>query len=161
MPTEKQGFKAAIGMILIVFGVSTVVPGIILNLESPQTSTFAQEENERTVITGDVSSQVTEITNQQEVNVSLCDRQTGEFTSTGEMNVGQTVTVQLEGENINITLVDTFSNVEAVLSYEYPLYIGWPDGADLIVDESPLLILLSSVVLLVGLLFTVTGVIDG
>jgi len=161
MPSEKRSFQASIGMIFIVLGVSVVVPGVIVNLESPQSSTFTQGVNERTVITGDVSSQVTLISNQGEVNISMVDRKSGEFESTGELQPGESAILSFEGEDVNVTVVDVFGTSEAVVTYVYPLYIGWPDGADLVVRESPLLIMLSAVVMLTGLLFTVTGVLDG
>jgi len=161
MPSEKLGLQAALGMVFLVLGVSVVVPGVILNLENPQSTTFSQEVNERVVVTGDVSTQVTVISNQQEVNVSLFDQKTGEFNSTGQLQPGDSATVRLEGQDVNVTLIETFGTDEAVLAYTYPLYIGWPAGADLIVRESPLLIMLSAVVMLVGLMFTVTGVLDG
>lgn len=155
--SESDGVLAAVGMIFLILGLSVLIPGVILNLESPQTSTFSQGVNERVVITGDVQSRVVEITNQQEVNVSMFDRKSGEFNSTGELLPGESTEITLEGEIVNITLVDTFGSDEAVLSYEYPLYIGWPEGSELIVQEAPLLILLATVVLLMGLLFTVQG----
>ena len=156
--SESDSVLAAVGMIFLVLGVSSLVPGIIVNLENPQETTFAQEVNERVVITGDVSSQVTTITNQQEVNVSLFDRKTGEFNSTGILQPGDSADVRLEGQNVTVALVETFGSNEAVITYTYPLYIGWPDGASLIVRESALLVLLATVVLLLGLMFTIQGV---
>lgn len=158
MPTEKDGVSAALGMIFIILGVSVVVPGVILNLESPQTSAFSQDTNQRTVITGDVSSTVTAISNQDEVNVTLFDRKSGEANSTGPLMPGNSADVRLEGEDINVTVIDVFSTDEAAIKYVYPLYIGWPDGADQIVRQTPLIILLSTIVMLVGLMFTVQGV---
>lgn len=156
--SESDGVLAAVGMIFLILGLSVLIPGVILNLQSPQTSTFSQGVNERVVITGDVQSRVVSISNQQEVNVSMFDRKTGEFNSTGALQPGDTAQVVLEGETINVSLVDTFATDEAVLSYEYPLYIGWPDGSELIVQEAPLLILIAAIVLLLGLLFTIQGV---
>jgi len=156
--SQSDGILASVGMIFLILGVSTLVPGVIVNLESPQETTFTQAVDERTVVTGDLSSQVTSISNQQEVNTSLVDRKTGEFNSTGTLQPGDTTNVTISGENVTVSLIDTFGTDEAVLTYEYPLYLGWPDGASLIVSEAPLLILLATVVLLLGLLFTVHGV---
>ena len=156
--TESDSVLAAVGAIFLILGLSVLIPGVILNLESPQETTFTQAVNDRTVITGDVSSQVTIITNQQEVNISIVDRQTGNFNSTGQLTAGETANVTIAGQNITVSLVETFGTEEAVITYEYPLYIGWPDGAHLIVQEAPLLVLLATVVLLLGLLFTIQGV---
>jgi hypothetical protein len=156
--SQSDGILASVGMIFLILGVSTLVPGVIVNLESPQKTTFTQAVDERTVITGDLSSQVTVISNQQEVNASLVDRKTGEFNSTGQLTPGDTTNVTIDGKNVTVSLIETFGTNEAVLTYEYPLYLGWPDSASLIVSEAPLLILLATVVLLLGLLFTVHGV---
>jgi hypothetical protein len=158
MPSESDGVLASVGVIFLILGLSVLIPGVVMNLQDPQTATYSQAVNERVVLTGDLQTRVTEITNQQEVNVSLFDRKSGEFNSTGQLTPGQTASVNVSNETINVTLVDTFGNAEAVLSYVYPLYIGWPDGAHLIVQEAPLLILLATVVMLLGLLFTVQGV---
>lgn len=158
MPTEKDGISAALGMIFLVLGLSVVVPGVILNLENPQTNTFQQDESERTVITGDVSSTITEITNQDEVNISILDRKSGEFNSTGQLMPGDNATVAIAGQNITVTLVDVFDTQEAAVTYTYPLYIGWPDGSSEIVKSSPQIILLAGIVMLIGLLFTIHGV---
>ncbi len=155
MPTHSTGMSAAFGMIFLILGVSVVIPGVIVNLESPQQRSFDQDVNERVVITGDVSSRVTQISNQQEVNVSMFDRKTGEFNSTGQLSPGENTTIRLDGENITVTLTDVFGQETAVVEYVYPLYVGWPDGADLVVKESPLIILLSAVIMLIGLLFTI------
>ena len=156
--SQSDGVLASVGMIFLILGLSTFIPGLIMNLEDPQSATYSQAVNERVVLTGDVQSRVTLISNQQEVNVSLFDRKTGEFNSTGELTPGDTAMVGLSNQTIEVTLVDTFGNDEAVLSYTYPLYIGWPDGAHIIVEEAPLLILLAAVVMLLGLFFTIQGV---
>ncbi len=157
MPTHSTGTSAALGMIFLILGISVVIPGVIVNLESPQQRSFDQNVNERVVITGDVSSRVTQISNQQEVNISMFDRKTGDFDSTGQLSPGENATLEIDDENITVTLTDVFGQETAVVEYIYPLYVGWPDGADLVVKESPLIILLSAVIMLIGLLFTVQG----
>jgi hypothetical protein len=156
--SESDGVIAAIGMIFLILGLSVLIPSVIVNLENPQSTTFTQFEAERTVITGDVNSQVTQITNQDEVNITVLDKKTGEIASTGLMNEGDTVTLQFEGQDFNVTLLEVYGNYAAITTYEYPLYLGWPDGASLIVSEAPLLIILATVVMLLGLLFTIQGV---
>ncbi len=151
-----RGVSQSIALVILIFAVSILVPSVILSLESPQDNTFSQDVGDRTVITGDLSSRITSITNQDGVNVSMFDRKSGEFNSTGELLPGETATVRLEGEDINVTVVDVFTTNTAVIRYVYPVYIGWPEGAGLIADTAPQLILLSTVLFAAGLLAFIT-----
>jgi len=161
MPSQMEGTLAAVGMIMTIVAVSVVIPGLFIALDNPQTTAFEQAQAERIVITGDLSSQVTQITNQQEVNVTFLDRKTGETASTGQMQIGDTVSVTIEGETINVTLKDTLNTDAAVLVYEYPLYIGWPDGSEVIVKNMPDLLIIATLVGLIGTILVLWKVFMG
>ncbi len=96
-------------MIFLILGVAVLVPGVIMNLESPQERTLDQDIDARVVITGDLTSRVTTITNQGEINVSVFNKKNGAFRSTGTLAQGENATLVFPGGNVTVTNVNTFA----------------------------------------------------
>lgn len=155
MATFETGTVQVIGMIFILLSVSVLVPAIILNLENPQTTAFEQQESERYSLTGSVSARATDINDAQGyANVTLVNRKAGEFNSTGMIQEGETKKIMVGNESVNITLVNIGSETEAFFEYKYPLYVGWPDGAAVIVQNLTEIIMAMVVIFVAGTLFS-------
>jgi hypothetical protein len=145
--------SAVVGMMIVIVGLSVFVPAVFTNLENPQSTTYDQDLENRVVITGDVNAEITSLTkNQNTINVSVWDVRTGDTNFTGQIGVGQQATVVIDGENITVKNEQVFTDTQALVTYTYPLYVGWPPGAHVIVEESPLFITLGGVMLLAGVI---------
>lgn len=162
MAQKKTGVVAITGMIMVVLSVALLVPAIALSLESPQTLVLTQEESERVQLTGTVSTEAVTIEggNNANANISIVDESNGEARSTGEILEGDSVTVTFPEGNITVSVIDVVDTTEAIIEYNYPTYIGYPDNASIFFENIVLFILVSVFILLIGTLFVVSKVVN-
>lgn len=154
MANRSNGFQAGIGMVLILLAVSIIVPSLFLATETPQTNTFEQRELVRETLTGEVSTEVIQVTNQEEANITVLNRRDGSIANSGTLAEGENTTVMISGEQINIELVSVVDPENVLVRYTYPLYLGWPSGAETIIKNITDIIILSTVIMLIGSIFT-------
>ncbi len=57
MSQTKRGATAVTGMVMVVLATALMVPAVMVSLDSPQTITVTQAENERIVLTGAISTE--------------------------------------------------------------------------------------------------------
>lgn len=154
---RSNAVSATVGMMLILVGLSVLVPALYFNLDNPQTTALDHELGQRTVITGDVNAELSAVKpSQGSVNMSVWDRRTGDSDTTGELAVGSSANVTIAGQNITVTNKAILSDTRALVEYDYPLYIGWPDGSSVLVENTPLILMLAAVMLMVGIVLAVT-----
>ncbi|AAQ13738.1 hypothetical protein [His 1 virus] len=141
-------------MVIILLGVSIVVPGLFLATETPQTNTFEQTELERATLTGEVSTEVTQVTNQEQVNITVLNRRDGTIDSTGELQVGESANLTISGETITVEIIDVIDTDNVLVRYTYPLYVGWPSGAETIITNIADIIIMATAVMIIGAIYT-------
>ena len=148
--------SAVAGMIIILLGVSVFTPALIVNTQEAQTNSQTQTLNGRTTVTGDVESYVVNVdSNQKEANITVVNKRTGEVNSTGSIGEGEYANLTFTNGYVNVSMIDVLSSDRVTVNYGYPLFLGWPDGSSVIISNTPLLMLLGIVMLLVGVLMVV------
>jgi len=154
MATKSNSFQVGIGMVIILLAVSIIVPGIFLASETQQTNTFEQEELIRTTLTGEVSTEVTDVTNKNQANITLLNRRDGSYDSTGELEEGQSTNLTISDETIEVKLINAIDANNVLVRYSYPLYVGWPSGAETIITNIADIIIMATAVLVIGAVYT-------
>ena len=148
MPKQNQSIGAGISLILIIICIAFMVPAIILSLSGTQTIHETQLTNEEMVLTGSVTSTVTNFS-QTEMNVTILNKETTNKTEITNLVLGETANIPAENGYINVTYENYVNSNAVLVTYDYPTYINWPEGSKFIV-ENIVLYLLS----LVTIMFT-------
>lgn len=154
MANGTDGFQKGAGIMLILLGVSVIVPTLFMATATPQTNTFEQEELARTTLTGDVSTEVTQVTNQGEANITLLNGRDGSYDATGILAEGESTNVTISGETIEVELRSVIDVENVLVTYTYPLYIGWPSGAETVFKNLPDILIMATTVMVIGAIYT-------
>ncbi len=153
---ESNELKAIVCVLVILVGVSAVMPAIVdaVDSEAVQEQTVTQTEGERTTLSGPLYAipEDIRVSPDPEVNVTLVDTDTDDTVSTGPIGEGNETTVVKQGYNVTVSVLEVVDTNEAVINYEYPLALGLPDGANVILGNVTLLIMLIVVMVIMALL---------
>lgn len=157
MSEYSKNLSLLIGSILIIFSLAFFIPISFIALESPDTVSITQNEGEQVVLSANILTTATSISSsgQGSVNITVIDEDTGNTDSTGELLEGDSTDISINGDTITVTNEDVIDSNTALISYEYPLFIGWPDGAKTIVENIQFLIMFTAILLLIGVLILV------
>lgn len=159
---ESGELKAIVCVLVILIGVSAVMPAIVnaVDGDSIQRVTYTQTEGERVELTGSLQATPTNIDGggSPGINVTIRNTNTDNSTTTGFIPEFENETVALDGKNVTVFATDVLSSEEAIISYEYPLSLGLPDGANAILGNTTMLIMLVVFVIVVSVLL---GIITG
>lgn len=145
-------FELVVIIILILVAVLAVIPTIMTHSNETNLRTISQEEAERTVITANYYSTVLEFNTSgpdNAVDVEIENEETRNNVTLLDIAQGETRTVTLDGNEIKVTHDSGITDTLVAMSYEYPTYMGWPAGLQIIVENSAgiLLILILFVLL--------------
>lgn len=148
------GRTAGIGVIVAV-AVMAIIVGLVLPvgvdaLMTDDSTTIDQEEGVEDTVTTHLNTTATTIDDtDNEVTVQLDDTDTGSTTTT-TVAEGTSETVTMEGEEITVTVDSIDSSTTATLTYDYPSWYGWGDGAQSLVQILDLIFILTILLVTVG-----------
>lgn len=148
-----EGFTSAFIMIILVLLLAFLIPAVYVNLESPETSNFQQNNGSVTTVRGDLQSEITRVDSPNNT-VDMIIYYEDNATTLSGMAEGETRSVTFDSATIVVTIGKIVSDKTVVTTYDYPLYIGWPKGAKVIIENVALFIAVLSL-LLMALLFMV------
>lgn len=157
MSEYSKNLSLLIGSILIIFSLAFFIPISFVALESPENVSITQTEGEQTVISANIISTLTNVdtSGQGSINVTVLNEDTGNSDSTGELPQGSSIDISIGGNTITVTNENIINSNTALISYEYPLFIGWPNGAKTIVENMQFLIIFTAILFMIGVLILV------
>lgn len=153
MPTDRTwDFSVAILVVLAITVLGSLIPAIFIAKESPKEDSFTQTEGNELVFSANYIAIATNIDNsgQRPINVTVINEKTGNSNNTGILDEGDTTTITVDNNQINISNKDVIDQSTAIISYERPIYIGWPKGAKFIIDNISGIIIILLVVIIVA-----------
>ena len=138
MPDSRLNSSSAVIIILIVAIFAFSIPAIFTAQETPDSKTFEQNADTVVTLSTDLDASLDNIESPPNglVNVTLINTATGE-TTFAEIAESSNQTVTLSGKSITIYHEETLSSNKAIITYEYPLYFGWPDGSRTLIQTMP------------------------
>jgi len=124
-----------LGLIFVLVTISYLTPSIFFAQESPETTILEHTEGEQITLSSDFQTVATNIEagGQDTVNITVINTATGDSDSTGELGEGDTASLSVSGNSISVRNIAVASQSTATVSYDYPIFMGWPEGAALIV----------------------------
>lgn len=131
---KRRDFSAVFIIILFIALFAALIPAIFIAQESPESNAFEQSEGNITTVRYPLEGELIQVT-QSQVEIRVYNRDSGVSVNSTLLNEGESETLDLGGVDITVTNHEILSANRAVIGYEYPLYIGWPDGAKLIIEN--------------------------
>lgn len=146
-----MGFTSIFILIILVLSMAFLIPSIYLSLDATDSENFQQSNNSEITVRGDLSSIVTDI-NQSKNTIDITLTLESDTVFVDNIAEGETREVTISGHNISVSVGLIISNNTVSTNYEYPQYMEWPDGAQYIVENSVLILVVLAFTLVVGLM---------
>lgn len=151
----RSGVSLAVAVLVVAIMVAVTMPVALNNLSEPASTSFTGVSEGNTV---DVAAglnatldNVTNSTSPSTINVTVTDTDTGSTSSVTNLDEGNSSTVTLEGEDINVTNDNVSDGSTADFTVAYPIGYGWGSGAKSMFDLIPLFLMLAIVIFFVGI----------
>lgn len=145
---KRRDFSAVFILILFIALLAALIPAIFIAQESPENNAFEQDEGNITTVRYPLEGELLQVT-QSQVEIRVYNRDSGVSVNSTMLDEGQSESLQLGDNTITVTNHEILTSNRAIIGYEYPLYIGWPDGAKLIIEN------ISAVLIIMLALFAV------
>jgi len=144
---------AVVGLIAAAMLLAFGLPYIADNTQDTQTRTILQDENVEYILNGDVNTTATNI-GASSANITLISPSDRNQT---QLNEGQTKTVEIENDQIDITLEDADNpNNQASVTYSYAPFAGFPQIVSDIGTNIPLMLIALGILCVAAILLEVT-----
>lgn len=126
MAARSAGLLAVVTVVVLALLAGLVLP-ISVNAIDESDTELEQNESETYTVTIDLETTANTIDDtSDDVTVTLEDADTGDSDS-ATIDEGNTSTLTVEGEEIDVTVEAVQDGTTATLSYTYPTTYGWPD----------------------------------
>lgn len=128
--TARRGVLLIVSIVVAVIVGSVMAPVAIDQLEGDTTETLTQDVNTVYDVNGELTSEVTAVTDGTSATVELNDTRTAGTTS-NTVSVGSTTSYDLQGGTVNVTVNSATSGTPdtAEVTYEYDKTFAYSDGA--------------------------------
>lgn len=121
-----ETFPLSAAFVLFLVVMAGLVPAILVSVTDYQSTTIEMNESETTVVKSPLSATLNDVNNQQ-INVSILDSETGEIDTANSINESETKDVVLRNSNISITYTGDIGNNQTIITVESPNVYGWSD----------------------------------
>jgi len=130
MVTQLDQIGKGIAIVIAIAGIAMllafIIPAIQTGQDQLRTETFGQTESDTVFITSSLAGTLNSVSSSgTAINVTVFDFQGDDSQTISGLSEGQTQSITIANQTINVTNVEKLSNQGAIIAYQYPVDFAW------------------------------------